>query len=227
VSLSGLGGWGDHGFAEVYMPTRPNHGGRTTSSNSSAASDTDAWYVFDATSPEGPDPSSPRPWTRYSESVATRAQYGRAAHILSGNTLPPFGVTNSTAWDPRHPDGEPTTDVLNVSSAYQAGTQFWMTATGLTGWLGRGEKDVYRINKTTTGARAVTVRALVNDGEFLAPRLCVRSATVDPLMPARCSDAGTRYLLPSGDSYIVVFNDAADAMVRRGDSIQYILELEF
>ena len=226
VSLNGLGGWGDHGFAEVYMPTLPYHGGKSTSSNTSAASDTDNWYTFDATSPEGPDTT--RPWTRYSESVATRAQYGRAAHILSGNTIPAYTVvTNSTAWDPRASDFDSSTDVLNVSSAYQSGKEFWMTATGLTGWLGRGEKDVYRINKTSTGAKAVTVRALVNDGEFLAPKLCVRSASVDPLLPSRCTDAGTRYLLPSGDSYIVVFNDAADAMVRRGDSIQYILELEF
>ena len=228
VSLGNLGGWGDHGFAEVYMPTLPYHGGKSTSSTTSAASDTDNWYVFDSTSPEGPDTTSPKPWTRYSESVATRAQYGRAAHILSGNALPAYNVvTNNTAWDPHHSDVETTTDVLNISSAYQSGKEFWMTATGLTGWLGRGEKDVYRINKTSTGAKAVTVRALVNDGEFLAPKICVRAATVDPLMPSRCADAGTRYVLPAGDAYIVVFNDAADAMVRRGDSIQYILELEF
>lgn len=228
VSLGGLGGWGDHGFAEVFMPNLPYHGGRTTSSNTSAASDTDNWYVFDATSPEGPDPTSPKPWTRYSESIATRAQYGRAARVLSGYSIPAFSVvTNTTSWDPRLPEWEPTTNVLNVSSSYQSGPQFWMTATGITGWLGRGEKDVYRINKTTTGAKAVTVRALANDGEFLAPKLCVRSVMQDPVMPSRCSDAGTRYLLPSGDAYIVVFNDAADSMTRRGDSIQYMLELEF
>jgi hypothetical protein len=85
----------------------------------------------------------------------------------------------------------------------------------------------YRINKASTGAKAVTVRALSNDGEYLSPKLCGRSVGFDPLLPNRCSDAGTRYVLPAGDSYIVVFNDAPDGMVRRGDTIQDVLELEF
>lgn len=36
-----------------------------------------------------------------------------------------------------------------------------------------------------------------------------------------------RSLGSTRDAYSVVFNDAADTMSKRGDSIQYILELEF
>ena len=226
LSGSSLAGWGDHGFTEVFIPNLPAHGGKVTSSNSSAASDTDSWYVFDATSPEGPDWELPRSWTRYCEAIATRSQYGRVARILQGNSLPPFDVvTTSTTWTPGLPVDVPTSDVLIESAAFQSGVEFWMTSGSLTGWLGRGEKDVYRINKAKTGAKAVRVRALSNDGEYLTPKLCVGLASANPVMGTQCA-AATWSALPTGDSYIVVYNDA-DGMVRRGDSIQYILELEY
>ena len=64
----------------------------------------------------------------------------RCAKINDVPDAPAFSVaTNTTTWDPHRPEWEPTTDALNVSAAYQSGAQFWMTGTGLTGWLGRGE----------------------------------------------------------------------------------------
>ena len=154
------------------------------------------------------------------------ATWSRAARILQGNSLPPFDVvTTSTTWMPGLPVDVPTSDVLIESAAFQSGVEFWMTSGSLTGWLGRGEKDVYRINKAKTGAKAVRVRTLSNDGEFLTPKICVASASSDLVMDKQCK-AVTWSALPAGDSYIVVYNDA-DGMVRRGDSIQYILELEY
>jgi hypothetical protein len=228
VSLAHLGGWGDHGFAEAFIPNLPQHGGTLNSSSSSSASDSEHWYVFDPTSPEGWGTS--QEWTRYSEAIATQAQYGRAARILSGNGLSPYDVVTALpGWDPLLPYGIPVNlgDVLNESAAYQSGPELWMTSGSLTGWLGRGEKDTYRISKSLTGAKAVRVRALPNDGAYLVPKLCVGSASADPVMPARCVDAGTHYNLPAGESYIVVFSDTGNQPSLWGDSVQYLLELEY
>jgi len=227
VSTNSLGGWSDHGFTEVFIPTLPTHGGKTEPYDASPNSDSDYWYVFDATSPEGGYATPTRTWDKYSESLGTRAQYGRAAHVLSGNGLPPFNaVTNPPIWDPHWPDVDLTTNVLDVSAAYQSGPEFWMTSSGLTGWLGRGEKDIYRITRRFTAANAVRVQAITNDGAYLTPKICVGPTLNDPVMPQQCWNADTRFVLPSDDNYIVVFNDAPDLMSRRGDSIQYRIDLE-
>jgi len=228
VSLDGLGGWGDHGFAEAFIPSIPQHGGKTQASDSSPGSDSEHWYVFDPTSPEGWGAS--QEWTRYSEAVATQAQYGRAARILSGNDLAPYNVVTSLpGWDPLWSPLEPVPagNVLDESASFQSGPEFWMTSFSLTGWLGRGEKDVYRISKALTGARAVRVRSLPNDGAYLVPKLCVGSSSNNPVMPSRCADAGTHYPLPAGESTIVVFSDTGNQPSLWGDSVQYVLELEY
>lgn len=54
------------------------------------------------------------------------------------------------------------------------------------------------------------MRALPNDGAHLVPKLCVGSASADPVMRARCANAGTHYELPAGDSCIVVFSDTGN-----------------
>jgi hypothetical protein len=100
----------------------------------------------------------------------------------------------------------------------------------VTGWLGFGEKDVYRISKPVTGAKAVRVRTLPAGGEYLVPKLCVGSASNVPVMPDRCANAASWASLPPGESYVVVFNDALDAPGQRnlrGDSVKYVLELEY
>ena len=224
-----LGGWGNHVFSEVLIPTLPQHGGKRTSSNSSPNSDTDPWYTFDATDPNGTG-VNPRQFTAYSEAIAPRAQYGRAALVLQG---PPVrtvdAVTNPTTWDPLATATVGPSGVFGVSPAYTSGPEFWLTASGVTGWLGFGEKDVYRISKEVTGAKAVRVRTLPSGGEYLSPKLCVGSAASVPVLPARCSNAATWYALPPGESYVVVFNDVDDVPNRnlRGDTVQYVLELEY
>ena len=120
--------------------------------------------------------------------------------------------------------------VISVSAAYQSGPEFWITASGVTGWLGFGEKDVYRINQATVGARSISVRALPSGGEYLVPKLCLGPVTSSPVMPDRCANAAPQQTLPTGESYVVVFNDAEDVPGQRnlrGDSIKYVLELQF
>lgn len=176
------------------IPNLPLHGGKLSSSSSSPDSDSDHWYVFDPTSPEGWGTS--QEWTRYSEAIATQAQYGRAARILSGNGLSPYDVVTALpGWDPLLPYGTPVNlgDVLNESAAYQSGPELWMTSGSLTGWLGRGEKDTYRISKSLIGAKAVRVRALPNDGAYLVPKLCVGSASADRLRAALQQVPGTAF----------------------------------
>ncbi|WP_437733519.1 transglutaminase-like domain-containing protein [Sorangium sp. So ce1335] len=254
VSSDGnLGGWGNHFFTEAYIPTVPHHGGKTQNSSSSPNSDTDPWYVFDATNP---DASGSTPyeflWTRYSEAIATRAQYGRATFVLTGYK-PRGTTTNLVTWDPLGPtDDVGADDVLSLDAEYGSGPDFWLTESGVTGLLGRGEKDVYRISKATTGARAVSVRTVPGGGNTLQPVLCVgpyvdpnsppveNEPGMDPRWPAsvpvRCADRATTYPLPEGESYVVVFHDHGqpddaspnpDDRLKLGDSVQYVLDLQY
>ena len=228
-SYTWLAGWGNHVFAEVYIPTLPQHGGRQTKSPSSALSDTSPWYVFDATDPNGTG-VNPRHFTILSEAIAPRAQFAKASFVLQGPPPRPVdAVTNPTTWDPLSYDKVDPSGVLTVSDAYASGPEFWLTESGVTGWLGYGEKDVYRTSKVASGARAVRVRSLPSGGEFLAVKLCVGSASNVPVMPDRCANAANWQSLPSGESYVVVFNDAEDMPQRylRGDSVRYVLELEY
>ncbi|AUX38949.1 uncharacterized protein SOCE26_003300 [Sorangium cellulosum] len=254
VSSNGnLGGWGNHFFTEAYIPSVPLHGGKTENSSSSPNSDTDPWYAFDATNP---DASGNTPyqflWERYSEAIGPRAQYGKAAFVLSGYK-PRGTTTNTVTWDPLGPTtdiGED--DVLSLEAQYESGPDFWITQSGVTGFLGRGEKDVYRISKATTGARAVSVSTLPGGGSTLQPVLCV-GPYVDPngppvvnepdmeprwnvSVPARCASRATSHPLPEGESYVVVFHDHgqpddaypnSEDRLKLGDSVQYVLDLQF
>ncbi|MGK3998582.1 transglutaminase-like domain-containing protein [Sorangium sp. So ce1024] len=254
VSSNGsLGGWGNHFFTEAYIPTVPHHGGKQQNSSSSPNSDTDPWYVFDATNP---DASGNTPyaylWERYSEAIGPRAQYGRAAFVLSGYK-PNGTTTNTVTWDPLGPTTDiGADDVLSLEAEYESGPDFWLTQSGVTGILARGEKDVYRISKATTGAKAVSVSTLPGGGSTLQPVLCV-GPYVDPdgppvenepdmaprwtaSVPARCADRATTYPLPEGESYVVVFHDHGQPddvtpdpndRIRLGDSVQYVLDLQY
>lgn len=227
-SQSGLGGWGEHYFTEVYLPDLPHHGGKTARTGGTA-SDRDPWYVFDAT-----DPSNGMQdlyWTYYGESIAPRAEYGRAMLVTFGA---PFGTwdisTTKLTWDPLFTGTLYASDVTSVAAAYFAGPEYWLTTSGVTGWIGYGEKDAYRISKETTRAKAVRVRALPSGGEYLTPMLCVGSATGSPSLPDTCANPATRQPLPAGESYVVVFNSARHVDYARnlhGDSVQYVLELEY
>ncbi|WP_437723956.1 transglutaminase-like domain-containing protein [Sorangium sp. So ce861] len=254
VSSDGnLGGWGNHFFTEAYIPSVPHHGGKTQNSSSAPNSDTVPWYVFDATNP---DASGSVPyqflWERYSEAIAPQAQYGKAVFVLSGYK-PRGTTTNTVTWDPLGPtDDIGADDVLSLQAAYESGPDFWLTQSGVTGILGRGEKDVYRISKATTGARAVSVSTVPGGGNTLQPVLCV-GPYVDPngppvenepgmpprwsvSVPARCADRATTYPLPEGESYVVVFHDHgqpddaypdSEDRLKLGDSVQYVLELQY
>jgi hypothetical protein len=138
-------------------------------------------------------------------------------------------VTNPTNWDPLATATVPTSGVLDVSAAYASGPEFWLTSSGVKGWVGYGEKDVYRINKSATGANAVRVSVEPGGSYGLDLKLCVGSASNVPVMPSRCANAATSQVLPAGDSYVVVFNDAEDMPARyfRGDVAEYVLDLEY
>jgi hypothetical protein len=230
-SASWLGGWGNHVFAEAYVPNLPQHGGKRTSSNSSSRSDTDPWYTFDATDPNFVG-LEPRMFTKYSEAVAPRAQFGRAAMVLEGVAPAEIdAVTNPLTWDPLSTAEVGTSGLTDVSSAYASGPEFWLTASGVTGWLGYGEKDVYRVSKSVTGARAVRVTPVSDPGGSwnLDIKLCIGSVSNSPVMPDRCWDAASTYTLPPGESYVVVFNDGEDMPARylRGDVAKYVLDLVY
>ena len=224
ISGLSIGGWGNHVFTEAYIPGAGQHGGKRTSSNSSAASDTDPWYTFDATDPNG---NGRRSFVQYAEAVAPRAQYGRARQVTTGSSVID-AVTNPPIWDPFATSMFAPSSVLNVTSAYTAGPEYWLTASGVNGWIGYGEKDVYRISKAVTGAKAVRVTT-VGGSSSLALKVCVGSVSNTPIMPERCPNAASSTLLPSGESYVVVFNDAEDAPSRylRGDIAKYVLDLEY
>jgi hypothetical protein len=222
-----LGGWGNHVFAEAYVPNLPQHGGRTTSSNTSPASDTDHWYAFDPTDPEGNNEVAY--WIASSEAIAPRSMYGRSQLILRGPPMdgPVVAVTTPRNWDPFTTDLIFQSGVSVETAAYMAGPEFWLTESGVTGWLGFGEKDVYRISKTTTRAKAVRVRTLPSGGEYLVPKLCVGSVANTPVMPEKCANPSTHVDLPVGESYVVVLNESGYIDSVRGDSVKYILELEY
>jgi hypothetical protein len=237
---AGLGGWNPHYFAEAYIPDLPHHGGRTAASGGLPA-DTDPWYVFDATDPKGTatEGTFSPPWTIYGEAIAPRAQYNRAA-IVTVNPVPPRHLlTTRLDWDPLFEGTLYEGDLLSVADAYFSGPEYWLTASGVTGWIGYGEKDVYRISKAVTGASAVRVRALPSGGAGLSPALCVASATAPaPAIPEVCASPATSVALPSGESYVVVFNtqpdpldptvpDPAPSRLLRGDTLQYELVLEY
>lgn len=223
VTATGLGGWAEHAFAEVFIPDLPRHGGTQTSNATSPNSDTDPWYVFDATDPGG-NGNSPT-WKQYSQAIAPRAQYGRAYQIINGFSDPFYATTTPVIWD-YDIDGTSTTNALSVTSSYASGPDYWLSRSGITGWLGYWEKDVYRVSKSATGATSVSVRMLPNDGEYLTPKLCVVPVTANPALPERCASPATSVVLPPGESYVVVFNDGAPVQQFRGDSVQYILELQ-
>jgi hypothetical protein len=228
-SLDWLGGWANHIFTEVYVPGLPKHGGKQTNSNGSANSDNDPWYVFDATDPNGFG-NEPRSFIKHSDAISPRSQYAKATTVLRGPSAIPLEVgTNPTTWDPFAHGIVQASSFLNVTAAYTSGPEFWLTSSGVTGWVGYGEKDVYRINKSTTGARAVRVSVAPGGSSSLDLKLCVGSASNEPVMPNRCANAAASQLLPSGDSYVVVFNDAEDMPARylRGDVAKYVLDLEY
>jgi hypothetical protein len=223
VTAVGLGGWAEHAFAEVFVSDLPRHGGTTSSSPTSPNSDTDPWYVFDATDPGGTG-NSPT-WLQHSQALSPRAQYGRTGQIIHGFSEPFYTTTSPVVWDFRE-DSVLTTNALSVTAQYASGPDYWLSRSGITGWLGYWERDVYRVNKAATGATRVSVRTLPNDGEYLQPRLCIAPVTNDPPMPERCPSPATSVDLPAGDSYVIVFNGTDPLPVYRGDSVQYVLELQ-
>jgi hypothetical protein len=136
-----------------------------------------------------------------------------------------YATTSPVNWDPFSSDAQ-TTNVLAVGSSYAAGPEYWLTRSGVSGWLGYWEKDVYRVDKATLGATRVSVRTLPSGGEYLQPKLCVGSVANTPVMPERCAAPSTSVTLPTGQAYIVVFSDTEPLGRLRGDSVQYILELQ-
>jgi hypothetical protein len=223
VTAVGLGGWAEHAFAEVFIPDLPRHGGTSTSSPSSANSDRDPWYVFDATDPAGN--SGTPTWIQHSQAIAPRAQYGRAYQMINGFSDQVYATTSPLNWDFRA-DGQLTTNALSVTASYTSGPDYWLSRSSVTGWLGYWERDVYRVSKPLTGATRVSVRTLPNDGEYLQPRLCVTPVSNNPPMPERCASPGASAELPAGESYVIVFNGTEPLQRYRGDSVQYVLELQ-
>jgi hypothetical protein len=224
-----------------------------SSSSTSANSDADPWYAFDATPPESFGGFEYRyVWPRYSEGIAPRSQYGKAAFVLMGEKV--RGVrTTKVDWDPfRSTEGVGENDVLQLASAYGSGPDYWLSKSGITGVLGRGEKEVYRVNKAATGASSVSVRLAAGSNTTLSPKLCIGpysdpnsppaeegSAGSPPRwtasLPAPCNDRATTLALPEGDSVVVVFHDEgynvddyvyADNRLKYGDSVQYELTLQ-
>jgi hypothetical protein len=252
-SDSPVGGWGNHVFMEAFIPNVPQHGGTVGSSSTSANSDADPWYAFDATPPESTGGTPYRYiWPRYSEGIAPRAQYGKAAFALLGQKV--RGVrTTKVDWDPfRSTEGVGEGDVLQLASAYGSGPDYWLSRSGIKGVLGRGEKEVYRVNKAATGASSVSVRLASGSNTTLNPKLCI-APYIDPSsppisdgsdgspprwtasLPEPCSNRATTLTLPPGDSLVVVFHDAgyglddavpADNRLKYGDSVQYELTLQ-
>jgi len=231
ISSTGwLAGWANHAFTEAYIPASvlPQHGGKVSSNPASANSDGDPWYAFDATDPSATNYDF-HDWSVFSEAIAPRSQFGRTALALSGPGS--FdAVTTRLNWNPMNTGLLDEGAVLPVASAYTSGPEFWITQSGVSGWIGRGEKDVFRISKSVTGARAVKVRVLSTGTDYLIPKLCIRSVANNPALPTRCADAATSYNLPAGESYVVVFNDAPDVPAHRnlrGDSLHYALDLVY
>ncbi len=224
VTATGFGGWAEHAFAEVFVSDLPRHGGTTSSNPSSANSDTDPWYVFDATDPGGTGQSPT--WQQHSQAIASRAQYGRACQMLNGISAQFAATPPPVNWDFRIDDGVQTTNALSVAAAYASGPDYWLSRSGITGWLGYWEKDVYRVSSTATGATHVSVRTLPNDGEYLQPKLCIAPVSDDPPMAERCASPTTTAQLPAGESYVIVFNGSDPLQRYRGDSVQYALELQ-
>jgi hypothetical protein len=233
---SGTGGWSLHYFTEVYIPDLPHQGGKTSASGTTD-SDTDHWYVFDAT-----DPSSSTfefRWYCHAEAIAPRAEYGKATTLTTSIEPGDWIVaTTKLDWDPTFSGNLTPTDLLSVADAYYSpGRQYWLTSAGAAGWIGFGDKDVYRVSKEATGATGVHVQILPSGDQTLTPVLCVGPTSIAaPEMLDVCASPGQTVDLPAGESYVVVFNNRPDPIVYqdgepkysrvlRGDTVAYQLEL--
>lgn len=241
ISGNSIAGFGDHQFTEAYIPDPPHHGGNRNASGGQP-SDQDPWYVFDATPPTSEYVNEGLQWYVHGEAIAPRAMYAKATvEVAWPNSPPPTWevFTVDVDWTPKHDEWNgykewgmlPADQVVNLSSAYSSGPEFWLTRSGATGYIGCSDKDVYRISKQATGASAVKVRKLGSNGSALQPVLCLASATQpSPTLSAMCPNPGDSVTLPPGESYVVVFNGTPQVLgsrIMRGDSIQYELVLEY
>ncbi|MBN1608099.1 MAG: transglutaminase domain-containing protein [Polyangiaceae bacterium] len=238
-------GFGNHQFTEAFIPDLPHHGGYQTPVGGQP-SDQDPWYVFDPTSPFTTGSASGISWTISSESIASRAMYGRASRetrpVVDGPA--PFAmITGDVDWTPAYDqwsvNGQlsimPPSEILETSDAYSSGPEYWLTDAGAQGYIGLADKDIYRVSQAATGASSVRVRTWGESGsELLQPALCVAPATgPSPAFEEICDNPSDTVALPPGESYVVVFNalpaeqgpDGRFPM--RGDAIQYRLDLEY
>lgn len=240
---------GSHAVTEAFMPTLPIHGGHVLSDPASPQADADHWYVFDATDhPSHPEsngvlseealqrlPGHPFTFTTRWESVAPRGQY-----CMAGKVLGPFNpdvalcvwVTTTVGWELTPNGMEYSLDgsmVDILAPQYNAYNDFWITETGAEGWLGFGEKDIYRIRKETVDADYIRVRVLPSSGSSnLVPKICFVPAPLKEgvtNMSHRCSDAAAVRRIPEGDTYVVVFNDSNNLARYHGDVVQYQVEI--
>ncbi|HEY5958324.1 MAG TPA: hypothetical protein VIV60_17290, partial [Polyangiaceae bacterium] len=227
---------GVHAVTEVYLPTPPN---------GTSFPDSDRWFVFDATdhksNPEGPYAGAEDPntlpstyFTNLWESVAPRGQYCLAEQLMAASDGWSNGcnwVTTSVDWEAPTAPGSFQLSAQggkDLTAEYNANSNYRLTASGATGWLSFGAKHVYRLNKTSVNADYIRVRALPSFGSSnLVPELCILPSPFAGGVTGmtRCADAANVRRIPSGESYVIVFNDSENLTRYHGDVTQYRIEL--
>ncbi len=227
---------GSHAVTEAYLPTPPD---------GALFPDADRWFVFDATDHKsnmagpfavGSDPNvqpSYHFWNLWG-AVAPRGQYCLAEKLaaqVQGGIERCSWITTSVDWEAPTNRGSfqiPSSGVKDLAPEYNSSTGYWITKSGVTGWLSFGDKDVYRISKSTAGGDYLRVVAQPSFGSSnLAPELCIYPS---PLVSGatsskRCADAASVRRIPEGESYVVVFNDSENMTRYHGDVTRYRIEV--
>ncbi len=228
VTGHGIAGFGQHVFTEAFITDLPHHGGGTVPYWTQNLSDVDPWYVFDATDPSLADPNITRAWQYSTEAIAPRSEYGLTNRIMDGADDTVSVVTTGLSWDP-FTETAPSGTVDDVSASYNSGNEYWLNQSMpvITGVLGVGEKDVYRVGSSYNGATGVRLSTLPGGSPNIVPRICMMPDDGSSVMPQRCANPTTEVTLPSEDVFLVVFNDNVLQPWHSGDSLEYQLELVY
>lgn len=146
----------------------------------------------------------------YWETAGPRGQYCQTEKLIAlsqGGTGRCNWITTSVDWvAPEGPGGWSGTATSGkiLTAEYDAGAEYWIPASGVTGWLAFGDKDVYRINKASLNANYIRVRALPSKGgSNLEPELCILNPPLETSaaqLKRRCTDAANVRRIPEGET---------------------------
>lgn len=240
--------WNFHSWAEVFIPDEqlPKQGGRKCPTNGICTiSDTENWYVFDATDnaietcksgeydalcPVDDFLCHEECWAHSEESIDPRVDYYNSFvknHISHGyfDKFPDSIYVPNHHWcapvpneEYRCTDEQKNDQVFALLDDYSKQLEYWITDSSTESWLSYGDKDIYRIRIGLGGA----IVEIVSSQDLVAV-YCPYEDGVDPPPFSRCiGPFQNRYLGP-GYYTIQVFNNSPGDGAYRGNYVPYTI----